>query len=627
MIRVASAYRRQTGFKVTQGVCCGLQHKTVIIKLQDLAQRLNVGNPHSLAMPIRFFKPLSLRLVLIVPYVVLVIALAIALGVLSYSAGSSAVATVSEHLLLETVSRISQAVDRHIVGSSAVLETAFPSGVPAPPSIESDFHEIRNRFWVATTLHTDPNNYVYFGNEAGQGLGLMRHTAEDVELRMKLRAEEHRAIYKVSGIDGPLQFERRESTLFDPRSRPWYADGKLSQGHTWTSVYIDFGTRQLLATRARKVLGADGGFEGVVATDLSLKALNDFVGRLTVSPNGVAFIIEPDGNLIASSASRNVVTLPDGSGGRINAESSDHPLLSAAYHRVQERILPPDDKALPRVFEFHTAEGNLIHVAFDRLRDDAGLDWLMIVAMPASDFLGGVRENVNRTIVLASLAVLLAISIGLSILSWVSNDLRRLSEMARRIGEGEYDTPVKVERRDEIGALAHSLASMQSHLRTDRLTGLANREAFMAQLRRRIDTAQSDRRKPHLGVLFIDLNDFKAINDNHGHAAGDRALQEVAARLSQNLRQNDLVARYAGDEFVILLGDIADRDSLEAVRKQIEGRLRAPLESVDGSATHINCGGAVGAALYPEDATDAEGLLKHADRLMYVEKLDKRRRD
>ena len=578
-------------------------------------------------MPIRLFKPLSLRLVLIVPYVVLVIALAIALGVLSYSAGSSAVATVSEHLLLETVSRISQAVDRHIVGSSAVLETAFPSGVPAPPSIESDFHEIRNRFWVATTLHTDPNNYVYFGNEAGQGLGLMRHTAEDVELRMKLRADENRAIYKVSGIDGALQFERRESSLFDPRSRPWYANGKTAQGHTWTSVYIDFGTRQLLATRARQVLGADGRFEGVVATDLSLKALNDFVGRLTVSPNGVAFIIEPDGNLIASSASRNVVTLPDGSGGRLNAESSDHPLLKAAYRTVQKRILSRDDLALPRVFEFQAADGSLIHAAFDRLRDDAGLDWLMIVAMPASDFLGGVRENVSRTILLASLAVLLAISIGLSILSWVSNDLRRLSAVARRIGEGEFDTPVEVERRDEIGALARSLASMQNHLRTDRLTGLANREAFMAQLRRRIDAAQSDRRKPHLGVLFIDLNDFKAINDKHGHAAGDRALQEVAARLSQNLRQNDFVARYAGDEFVILLGDVADRDGLEAVRRHVDDRLRTPLESVGGVATPINGGGAVGAALYPEDATDAEGLLKHADRLMYVEKLDKRRRD
>ena len=575
-------------------------------------------------MPIRVFKPFSLRLVLIVPYVVLVIALAIALGVLSYAAGSNAVATVSEHLLLETVGRISQAVDRHIVGSSAVLETAFPTGVPAPPSIESDFHEIRNRFWVATTLHTDPNNYVYFGNEAGQGLGLMRHTAEDVELRMKLRAEENRAIYKVSGIDGPLQFERRESALFDPRTRPWYANGKGNQGHTWTSVYIDFGSRQLLATRARQVQGVDGNFAGVVATDVSLKALNDFVGSLKVSPNGVAFIIEPDGNLIASSASSNVVTLPDGNSGRLNAGGSDHPLLKAAYHMVQERIIARDDKELPRVVKFKADDGSLIHAAFDRINDEAGLNWTTIVAVPASDFLGGVRENVKRTILLATLAVLLAIAIGLSILSWVSNDLRRLSEVARRIGEGDFDTTLDLERRDEIGALARSLTSMQNRLRTDRLTGLANREAFLEQLRRRIDSAHADRRNPRLGVLFIDLNGFKAINDTHGHAAGDLALQEVAARLSHNLRQGDLVARYAGDEFVVLINEVADRDSLEVVRKHVDDFLRKPLKSIGVSATHISRGGAVGAALYPEDATDAEGLLKHADRLMYIEKVDRR---
>nr|WP_288090728.1 sensor domain-containing diguanylate cyclase [Thauera sp.] len=574
----------------------------------------------SATMPIRFFKPFSLRLVLIVPYVVLVIGLAIAIGMLSYSAGSQAVATVSSHLLLETVGRIAQAVDRHIVGSSAVLETAFPTGVPAPQSIESDFHEIRSRFWVATTLHTDPNNYVYFGNEAGQGLGLFRHTADEVELRMKLRPDEHRAIYTFSGIDGPLQFQRREANLFDPRTRPWYADGKRNNGHTWTSVYIDFGTRQLVATRARQVHTASGSFDGVVATDVSLKALNDFVGRLKVSPNGVAFIIEPDGNLIASSASRNVVTLPDGSSGRLNAGRSDHGLLKAAYDTVQGRIAARDDKDLPRVFDFHTADGSLVHAAFDRIRDDAGLDWVMIVAMPASDFLGGVRENVSRTIILATLAVLFAIFIGLSILGWVSDDLRRLTEAARRVGNGELDAPVGIERRDEIGALARSFETMQNRLRTDRLTGLANREAFMDQLRRRIDTAREDRRKHGLGVLFIDLNGFKAINDTYGHDAGDRALQEIGRRLSDHVRENDLVARYAGDEFVILLDPVDDRSSLLSARSHIERSLSEPLESIGSPHRPVTSGGAVGAALFPEDGDEAEGLLKSADRAMYADK-------
>ncbi|HHW64650.1 MAG TPA: diguanylate cyclase [Rhodocyclaceae bacterium] len=563
---------------------------------------------------------LPLRLVLIVPYVLLVLGLAIAVGVLSYGAGSNAVSTVSSQLLLEVVGRISQAVDRHIVGSSAVLETAFPEGMPAPKNIEDDFHELRNRFWIATAIHTDPNNYVYYGNEAGQGLGLFRHSDEEVELRMKFKADEHRAIYRATGLDGPLDFVRREGSLFDPRKRPWYADGRNASGHTWTSVYIDFGTLQLVATRARRVLAPEGAFAGVVATDVSLKALNDFVARLKVSPNGIAFILEPDGNLIASSASANVVSLPGGGHGRISASASDHPLLKATYQTVRERITHRADERLPRVFEFEDPEGNLIHAAFDRIRDEAGLDWITVVAMPASDYLGGVIDNVRRTIVLAALAVLVAIAIGLAIIGWVSRDLRRLAAAAGRIGDGDLDTPVGLSRRDEIGELARSFERMQARLRTDRLTGLANREALTQQLTRRIERARSDRRQARLGVLFIDLNRFKYINDTLGHAAGDRVLQEIAERLRHSVRSEDFVARYAGDEFVILIDPIADRDALEHVRQHVENVLARPITMEMAGTTDLTAGGAIGCALFPDDADNPESLLRHADHAMYARK-------
>ena len=134
---------------------------------------------------------LSLRSVLIFPYVALVVALAVAIGILSYLTGGHAVLTVSEHLLTETVSRISQAVDRHVVGSMATLEAAFPNGMLSPASIESDFNNMRTRFWIATSLHIDPNNYVYYGNRAGQAMGLFRHSLQKGELRVKYTPEEH----------------------------------------------------------------------------------------------------------------------------------------------------------------------------------------------------------------------------------------------------------------------------------------------------------------------------------------------------------------------------------------------------------------------------------------------------
>ena len=154
---------------------------------------------------------LSLRQVLTIPYVALLLAVALTIVSLSYVAGSRAVDTVSSQLLLETASRIGQAVDRHIVGSGAALEAAFPEGMAVPPTIEAELDTLRNRFWIATSLHLDPNNYVYYGNARGQVFGLYRHSLTDGELRMKLQAEETRAFYRFTGINGTPVLASRET--------------------------------------------------------------------------------------------------------------------------------------------------------------------------------------------------------------------------------------------------------------------------------------------------------------------------------------------------------------------------------------------------------------------------------
>ncbi len=96
-------------------------------------------------------------------------------------------------------------------------------------------------------------------------------------------------------------------------------------------MYVDFSTNDLVATRARRVLGVNGEFEGVVVTDVSLRALNKFVTNLRVSPNGLAFIVESNGDLIASSQSPNVRQMPDGSKIRVSATDAGSPLIKAIY--------------------------------------------------------------------------------------------------------------------------------------------------------------------------------------------------------------------------------------------------------------------------------------------------------
>ena len=165
-------------------------------------------------------KTFSLKTVLICPYVALVLGLALAIGFLSYSAGSKAVNTVSEHLLHETVSRISQAVDRHVVGSVATLKTAFPEGMLAPDNIEDDFSNILTRLWIATSLHTDPNNYVYYGNLKGQAIGLYRLAEDAGELRIKYRVGEHRQRFLIKGSEGSPNSSQLKKSYLIPVPAP-----------------------------------------------------------------------------------------------------------------------------------------------------------------------------------------------------------------------------------------------------------------------------------------------------------------------------------------------------------------------------------------------------------------------
>ena len=570
--------------------------------------------------PMKLLARLPLRLMLTLPYIVLVLLLAGTIGALSYNAGRDAVDSLSDQLLTETVNRIAQAVDRHVAGSAAVLETAFPKGVAAPRSVADEQAALRTRFWLATSVHRDPNNYAYYGDRDGHFFGLWRHSEDDAELRLRTSGSGPRTIHRFTGINGALRDPVAEQRIFDLRERPWFKAGQDAARQTWTSIYIDFKTAELVATRARRVNDTAGQFQGVVATDLSLLQVNQFLRGLPLSANGLAFVVEGDGKLIGLSRGPHLRELPGSKPERLNAADSDNPLVVATY-RAYRSMLKQRTGQLPRTDVFEAPDGGLVQVAHARLQDNAGLDWVILVAVPRSDFLGGVTRNFQQTTALGVLACVAVLAIGLAVCIVVSRDLRGLARAARSVGEGQLDAPLSVDRRDEIGDLARSFSTMQQRLLTDRLTGLSNREAV---LRRIEDRIQQHRRRgddrPFV-VMFADLNHFKRINDCHGHDAGDRVLQELALRLKDAVRTDDVVARYAGDEFLLMLDSVASRADARRLREQIEARLREPLQAMLLlGETAPGDGAAVGLAMYPDDGLDVDSLIQRADQDMYTRK-------
>jgi len=232
--------------------------------------------------------------------------------------------------------------------------------------------------------------------------------------------------------------------------------------------------------------------------------------------------------------------------------------------------------------------------------------------------MGGISSNIMRTVFLGALATIVVVIIGLSILNWVTTDLKQLSIAVNQVGSGFLGEPLSIRRKDEIGTLAKSFEAMQFRLQTDHLTGLPNRYAFEQNLNAAIQQHSQDSQP--FAIMFIDINDFKTINDRFGHEVGDQALIEIALRLREHVRQHDLVARYAGDEFVVILENVQSRADLSPIKDNIEKALLTPLQATGGSP--IRLGGAIGVAHFPEDADNAKDLVIVADHNMYSRKAD-----
>jgi len=221
------------------------------------------------------------------------------------------------------------------------------------------------------------------------------------------------------------------------------------------------------------------------------------------------------------------------------------------------------------------------------------------------------------------------------------NPINMLRRLVIRFKKGEYEQDISMLGSDELTLLAsdfqelsHGLAKSSETVKNlayyDALTGLPNRITFNVNLKKALK--HCERGSAVMGLLFIDLDNFKYVNDVHGHQVGDELLQETAVRLESCLRSvdivsrkvesgsewsNDLVVRLGGDEFTIILTDIEQAHQASMVAQRIVEMLSQPFEL---AGTEINIGASIGIAMYPVDGTSADSLIKSADLAMYEAK-------
>jgi diguanylate cyclase (GGDEF)-like protein len=290
----------------------------------------------------------------------------------------------------------------------------------------------------------------------------------------------------------------------------------------------------------------------------------------------------------------------------------------SAIPEVLERL-----QELPEgVFETRTLDGKPILAV---LAKSPNSQWTVAIGIPIevlnSQLLSKLWTLVLSTIILLGGGLLFAWHIG----NRISRSIRDLVAPALALGAGNSIEPATYGLREanEVGQAlvkASKMHALAKHQAThDPLTGLANRAMFTEFLAHQLNL--SERNQEPMAVLYLDLDNFKFINDTYGHGAGDELLKDAADRLRSELRKSDMAARLGGDEFAVVLVASGEEDAAGVVEK-LSHRMAMPYE-IGGH--ELLAAASIGVAVYPQSASTADDLIAFADDAMYKCKAERKR--
>ncbi|UBF30499.1 EAL domain-containing protein (plasmid) [Kovacikia minuta CCNUW1] len=411
---------------------------------------------------------------------------------------------------------------------------------------------------------------------------------------------------------------------WDHRLEAGYSDIVQANKPAWSQIYQwEDGSGILSISAGHPIYNATGRFLGVLSADIRLTTLSTFLRTLKIGQNGRAFILERNGFLVASSSNEPLATKQGEATERLLATQSRDPLIqnTAKYllHQFGDFAkLQPSSQ--PNVNRFGQRE----FVRITPFTDKFGLDWWIVVVVPETDFMAQIYSSTYTTVLLCILALMVAIAMGLTTSHYLIRPILKMVGAAGALSEGQWEQRIPDSKLQEIGLLAKAFNSMAKQLQDsfsklhysayhDALTNLMNRAAFIKHLEEAFSKYQHNNQYL-FGVLFLDLDSFKVVNDSLGHIIGDELLMAASHRIQNCLPANALAARFGGDEFIILLSGIVGLDEARNVAEQISEALSQPFNL---RGYEIFTSASIGIVLSTAQQTTSEDLLRDADIAMY----------
>ena len=414
-----------------------------------------------MARPPLLTRKLPLQFVLIAPFVIQIFT---AVGLISYFSFRNSKAAVN-NLVDQLTQRVDDVVDKHL---DSYLEAPIRVTEATTDAIDSgliDTHDLKaiQRFlWhQSRSSNVTYINYgLTNGDYVGAGYSLnQRNTISENSVRTQGKNYN----YQADAQGNPIRL--LEITDYRADREGWYSETMKAKRPIWSDAYVwDEETNVVSIAAGRPVYDANQQLIGAVGVDLMLSDISQFLRSLNIGPAASIFIMERDGSLIASSGTEPVVTTVNQETQRVNALQSQDPLMQATAQQIQHRSRSLATIESAQQFEFES-NGERQYVRVTPWRDHLGLNWLVVMRLPASNFMAEINQNTRTTVFLCLAALATAILTGLWTTRRIARPIQRLNQASQSIAAGELAQQMQPSRIHELSSLSGSFNQMAEQLR------------------------------------------------------------------------------------------------------------------------------------------------------------------
>ncbi|NJM97532.1 MAG: HAMP domain-containing protein [Phormidesmis sp. RL_2_1] len=419
-----------------------------------------------------------LQLVLIVPFILQIFGAVSLVGYLSFRGGQKSVNNLAQQLTDDVALNVDTHLDAYLsvphrinqINADAIKTGLLDMG---------DRETVSRYFWQQMQAYD--LTYIGFGLTTGEGGGAARYDGKTLTID-DWSGQLPNNLINYETDDQGNRTVASEPFDFDNFNEAWYTEPVKAGRPVWSGIYtwlLPDGSPYITASAGRPIYNADGRLLGMVAADIHLLKLSNFLRNLDANHVAQVFIVEQDGLLIANSTENDPFKVTDGEIMRIKAIDSSDPIIRKIAQQLQQSLDGFDTLTEERNMQLKIDDEQYL-VDARPWQDEYGLNWITIVAVPQSAFMGQVYATTRTTVLLCFGALFLATGVGLVTARRITLPIKRLNQASESIASGDLDERVEDSNIQELDALAHSFNHMADQLQASFSALEASNEALEA---------------------------------------------------------------------------------------------------------------------------------------------------